>query len=515
MRAFQIFPRLAVLVIACSLQAGEWPHYLGPNGDLSSPETIRTNWSAQPPRQVWRRPVGPGWSSMTISSGRLFTQERRQDREFCVALAADTGQSLWATDIDAADYTNLSGYDDRIDGPRSTPTVENGRVYVFSSQLKLYALNATNGTVLWRRDFRAEFDSDLIAWENAASPLIVGDLIFVNGNASGRRLMALRKADGVTVWSGQNDGMTHASPVLGRIDGVPQVVFLTAAGLVSVVPETGAVLWRLPFTPSATSTAASPSFGSNYVHASAAYASGTWLARVTRNGAGFTATQAARQQGNAYQLHWATPVYHEGFFYCVPAPSSGQGRLTCFDIAGGTNRWSRAAVGAGNIGYGTVMKAANTLAVLTEEGEIVLVQPNPAAYTETARFKALNLYSWNHMALANGRLYARNSSLNSEIVALDVADALSPLPAMKLAAERIPDTTNLRITARALDGFSLDSSHAQRIELTSSFALSLPPAQWTAIPVSFAVNAGALVAELPLGSEAARFLRLRERNAGN
>src|SRR5437764_8666958 len=126
---------LATLVI---VQAADWPQYAGPNGDGTSPETIRTNWTEQAPREVWRKPMGSGFSSVAVVGGRIFTLERRtsnsSDREFCVALDAETGTEIWATDVDRADYTNLSGYDDRMDGPRSTPTVDGEFVYVFTSQ---------------------------------------------------------------------------------------------------------------------------------------------------------------------------------------------------------------------------------------------------------------------------------------------------------------------------------------------------------------------------------------------
>ncbi|MCI0538977.1 MAG: PQQ-like beta-propeller repeat protein [Verrucomicrobiales bacterium] len=514
-------PKASILAaLCCGLTpalAVDWPQYRGPNGDGTSPEVIRTNWAEQAPREVWRKRIGQGWSSMAVSGGRVFTQVRRSangaDREFCVALDANTGNELWGTDVDAANYTNLSGYDDRIDGPRSTPTVEGDRVYVFTSQLKLYCLRFDNGNIVWSRDFPAELGSNLIAWENAASPLIVGELVFVNSNAGGQRLMAVRKSDGVTAWGGQNDGMTHASPVFARIGDVPQVLFLTRSGLVSVIPETGAVLWRVAFSPSATSTAASPVVAGDYVHASAAYGSGTWIARVEKNGSTFTASDVRRQQGNAYQLHWATPVHHEGFLYCVPSPSSGQARLACLDVAGGANRWTQTAVGSGNIGYGSVIKAANALVVLTEAGELVLVQADPSTYTELAKMQVLNFFSWNHVALSNGRIYARNSAVSPEIVALEVGAAVAPLPAIGLAAERTADGGAVKLIVRAVDGTNLDSSHVARLEVQSTPAIA-PPGQWSALNQTFSVTAGMLITEIQIGADS-RFLRIGEKIGTN
>lgn len=500
--------------------AADWPQYNGPLGDNSSPESIRTNWAAEPPRVLWRKPIGPAWSSIAVSNGRLFTQARRQvggnPREFCVALDATSGTELWARDLDIASYSDISQTDARADGPRSTPTVEGDFVYVSTSQLKLFCLKVADGTTVWSRDFQAELDSDNIPWENAASPLLVGDLIYVNSNGGSRRLTALNKVNGQTVWSNLNDGLTHATPVYATIHGVPQIIFLTRSssvsnsGLVSVSPDTGALLWRLQFSPSPTSTAASPSVAGEYVYASAAYAYGTWVARVAKNGDTFSATEVNHQRGTSYQAHWSTPVVHEGFFYTVPSPNSGQGRLACLEAATGLNRWAQTVVGSAGISYGSVIKAANTLIVLTEAGELVLVEMNPTAYTETAKFKALDLYCWNRPVLSNGRIYARNSAANSEILALDVSVPSGGLPPLSIAAARV-DGATVELMVQSTTGAALGADDANRIELIYSSDVQTAAASWIRLDEPLTVSGQGLRARVPVLSEGARFIRVREK----
>jgi outer membrane protein assembly factor BamB len=513
----QAFPTFFILLCTVTLGLGaDWVQYLGSAGDNSSPEQIRTNWTEQLPKVVWRKAVGQGFSSVAVSGGKAVTLERRaangDDREFCVARNANTGDELWATNLDAARYTNLSGYDDQMDGPRSTPTIEGDRVYVFTAWLKLSCLNAATGSVIWQRDFPAELGSSNIAWENAASPLLVGDLIYVNSNASKQRLMAIRKSDGTTAWGGQDDAMTHASPVYARIADTPQVIFLTRQGLVSVTPDTGNVLWRLGFTPSSTSTAASPAVVGDYVYASAAYGSGTWMARITQSPSRWAASTEWRQQGTAYQAHWSTPVSHDGFLYCVPAPSSGQGRLTCLDVATGVNRWTRTQVGSNTIGFGSVIKAGDVLIVLTEAGELVLVQPNPAAYTELGRFKALDRYCWNHVTLANGLLYARSTSASPELVALDVAPAAPAVTTLSLTAERT-GSGSIKVIVSAADGSGVDPVAAVTWRLLSSPDLARPIGQWLAVPQPFTVTDGVLSTEIPVSNDPALYLRIGSKSS--
>ncbi len=491
------------------LQALDWPQYRGPQHDGSSPETLRTDWAQKPPRVVWRQAIEAAWSSVAVSGGRVFTQVNRRiggsSREVCVALDAETGVELWATNLERAAYPDAGT--GNTDGPRSTPSVDGDRVYVFTAYLKLYCLRADTGAVVWSRDFVQEFPgTNVIDWQNSASPLVVGDLVYLNSNVNGRTLTAVRKTDGVTVWSGQSDAMTHATPVYATLSDIPQVVFLTSSGLVGVTPETGGVLWRYSFSPSRTSTAATPVVADNYVYGSCAYSLGAWTARIAKSGNGFQVQQTDYKRSSSYQNHWATPVHHEGFLYSVVERSFRS--LACFDLAGRTNRWITDRVGSGNPGYASLIKVGGKLLVLTEDGELVLLEPNPSAYTELARFQALKGTCWNHPAFSNGRIYARS---NTEVVVLDVAAAAPPLPDLRLAATVPREAGKLRLSVTTANESPLTAADAGRVELQ----ITPPPDEsgelaWESVTLPFTVRDGALEAEMatPPG---ARYLRVSVR----
>jgi len=503
--------KLTLLVaLAIPASAADWPQYRGPNHDGSSAEELRSDWSRIAPKVIWKRAIQPAWSSVTVAGGRAFTMVNRriagQQREVCVALNAATGAELWAANLDTASYPDAGT--GSTDGPRATPTVDGDRVYVLTSYLKLHCLRADTGAVVWQRDFVAEFPgTEVINWQSAASPLVVGDLVYLNANVANQRLTAVRKSDGVTVWSGQNDTMTHATPVYSTIGGTPQVVFLTARGTVGVTPGTGAVLWRHSFTPSATSTAATPVVANDIVYASCAYSLGAWTARVTRNGNSFSVGQTDFKRSSSYQNHWATPVHHDGFLYSVVERSTRS--LACFSLAGRTNTWITNVVGSGNPGYASLIKVGGKLLVQTEAGELVLLEPNPTAYTEIARYQALGGTSWNHPAFSNGRIYARS---NVEMVALDVAAAVAPLPALRLTVELLPDLGRLRLRVTAVNGTALSANAAGRVQLQ----LAAPPAvaapAWQNATVTFNAAAGALETEVPTPADST-FLRVVERTS--
>jgi len=503
---------LAAAALTLPAIAADWPQYRGPTHDGSTPDPIRTDWNSSPPRVLWRRSIAPGWSSIVVSGNRAFTQVRRTGggsrREFCVAHDTTTGNELWAREVDTGTYSDLAGYDNNIDGPRSTPSVDGNFVYVLTSYLKLVCLRADTGAVVWRRDFIAEFPgTNVIEWQNAASPLLVGDLIYLNANVAGNRLTAVRKSDGVTAWRGQNDTMTHATPVFTTMGGVPQVVFLTMSGLLGVDPAAGGVLWRHNFTPSITSTAATPIAAGDVVYASAAYGRGAWTARVRRSGSAFTVTDTNFRQSTSNQNHWASPILHDGFVYSIVERSSRS--LGCYDPVNRTNAWTTSTVGSGNPGFASLIKAGGVLVVLTEGGELVLVDPSPTAYRELGRFQALSEHCWNHPVISNGRLYARSSS---EIIALDVAPPSIPFPPYTLAISHNPATARLSVAVRNEGDGLLPPDAGSRLTLQSANDFLGNATPWADESVVWTGSAGEWTTSLP-APESSRVYRAIEKGA--
>jgi len=495
-----------------ALLADDWPQYRGANHDGISTETIRTNWSQEAPREVWRVPLDPALSSFVVSGGRVFTLVRRpsngQDREFCIALDADTGAELWASSaLGIADYPNGGVGTD--DGPRSTPSVDGDRVYVLTSYLRLYCLGATNGAVIWSKDIVAEYGSTVIAWQSAASPLLEGDLVLVIGNATGKSLLAFHKTDGREAWKGQNDVMTQASPVAATVAGVRQVIFFAQSGLVSVAPDNGAVLWRYAF-PFSTSTAASPVVGDDTVYCSAAYGVGAGAVRITGSGSPLTAGELWRWPG-AKMNHWATPVHYNGHLYGM----YGQSLLTlkCLELASGTEKWS-----ATGFGYGSVLMVSGKLLALSESGEVVLIEPTPAAFTEIARYRALDgsrssiadlpVKCWNAPAISNGRLYVRSTT---EGVCLDVAD-VAPAQPLKLNPQLAAGEGGFQVVIADGGGSPFDANRAAKIDIFAATNLSIGLNGWIQLTNPAVLTNGQLrLTDTQSAVIPQRFFRVQER----
>jgi outer membrane protein assembly factor BamB len=491
---------LAAFLISVTSNAEEWLQYRGPNHDGIVTENIRLNWSQEPPRQIWKVPLEDALSSFTIGGGRAFTQARRPgnglDQEYCIALDAGTGQELWATRLDVADYDSGAG---EGDGPRSTPSVDGDRVYILTSHLKMACLEAATGQVVWNKDLVSEFGGRVITWQNAASPLIVGDLIFLNGNAPNQRLMALRKQDGTVAWKRHNDAMTQSTPVAATIADVPQVIFFAQSGLVSVAPETGEVLWRYPF-PYSTSTASSPVVANDVVYCSAAYGMGAGAVRVTKNGDGLAATEIWRTPGDNMN-HWATPVHHEGFLYGNYGHSLVN--LRCIDLATGVDKWRQNGVGRGG-----VLFVSGHILALAEDGDLILVKPDPSSYSEVARFKAVRGKCWNVPAISGGRIYVRSTS---EAVCLDVSIATKPLPRLKFypTFARTGDSFSLLLGNE--DDSPLELSRLAKIDIFATSDLATGFSGWVRLSNAGVLTNGQLRLDAQSSTELQRFFRALER----
>lgn len=423
--------RLLLLVVALAwaavispTSAGEWPQYHGPSGDGATSEKILKTWPASGPRQVWKTPLNSGFSSFVVAEGRAFTLIARAieavKQEVCVALDTETGRELWAAPLGFAKYDGGgdSGAEGNSggDGPRSTPAVAGQRVYVISAALVLHCLDAKTGHPIWKKELVKEFGARNITWQNAASPLLEGNLVFLCAGGPEQSLLCFNQTSGDLVWKGQSDKMTHATPIAATILGQRQVIFFTQSGLVSVVPENGRVLWRYAF-PYSVSTAASPVAGGDIVFCSAGYNVGAGAVRISREGDGFKATELWRKPKELMN-HWSTSVYRDGHLYGLFGfKQYGKVPLKCVDLATGEEKWSK-----DGFGQGGVVMVDGSLLALQENGELVMAAATPKAYQELARTKALQGKCWNSAAVAKGRIYARSTK---EGVCLDVARQLS------------------------------------------------------------------------------------------
>ncbi len=390
----------------------DWPSYRGPNGDGVTKAKLGKMWDNAGPRQVWKVEATNGFSSMAVSGGVAVTLVTRDHEgsgtEHCVALDAATGKELWAVPLKLAKYQgggdSGTGENKGGDGPRSTPTLSDGKVYVYGSNLDLYCFDAKTGKEVWSKDVAGDYKGKNISWSNATSPIVEGDLVIVGGGGKGAAFLAFDKDRGTLKWKEGDDTITHATPTAATLLGERQVIFFMKSGLTAVSPKNGKILWQQPYKFNV-STAASPVVFENIVYCSAGYGVGSAAYEVKKSGSNYETSELWRVEGDGLNNHWSTPVVHGGYLYGMFSfKKYGDGPVKCVDIRTGKELWSKEGFGPGN-----VILSNDKLLALSDKGELVIIEAKPDAYTELARADVLDGKCWSTPTMAGGFIFARST----------------------------------------------------------------------------------------------------------
>lgn len=406
------------LLASSSLQAqspagaNEWPNFRGPNldGTTTPPKSVR-DWKSARLSKVWKKDTPSGFSSFAVAGGKVYTIVTREfdgnNSEGLVCMDVKNGKELWAKPLTIVKYDGGgdSGTPDNKggDGPRSTPVVNDGHVYVIDANLGVFCFKADDGSEVWKRDVMKDNAGVQIKWQNAASPVIDGDILLMCGGGPGQALLGLNKKTGDVVWKGEDDKMTHATPILADILGVHQAIFFTQKGLVAVNSQKGDVLWRADF-PFKVSTAASPVVFEDIVYCSAGYGVGAGAFKISKSGSGLKAEAIWRRENECFN-HWSTPVVKDGYLYGMFSfKEYGKGPLACVDIRTGKDMWKEEGFGPGQ-----VILAGDTVIAISDKGEIVAVSANPEKYVELKRDDVLDGKVWSYPVLAYDHLFARST----------------------------------------------------------------------------------------------------------
>jgi outer membrane protein assembly factor BamB len=369
-----------------------WPGFRGPLRDSTVRGLgINTDWSASPPVVLWRRPIGPGWSSFAVHGDLLYTQEQRGDDEVVSCYRLTTGRPVW-THRDATRFWESNAGA----GPRGTAALSNGRVYTLGATGIVNALDAGSGAVVWSRNAASDTDTKVPGWGFAGSPLVVGDLVIV---AAAGKLAAYDLATGEPRWFGQSEAGSYSSPHLLTIDGVAQVLLLSGAGAASVAPADGKLLWEHEWQGTTILQPALTADGDILIATSDASGGiGTRRIRVTHGPGGWTAEE--RWTSSGLKPYFNDFVVHKGHAFGF------DGRiLACIGLEDGKRKWKGGRYGSGQL---VLLADQDLLLVLSEEGEIALVRAAPDQFTEVARFRAIEGKTWNHPVLVRDVLLARN-----------------------------------------------------------------------------------------------------------
>jgi outer membrane protein assembly factor BamB len=370
----------------------EWPGFRGPDRDsVVRGVRINTDWAASPPVEMWRRPIGPGWSSFAVRGDLLYTQEQRGDDEIVTCYRVSTGKPVWMHRDKTRFWESNAGA-----GPRGTPTLSHGRVYAFGATGILNALDAGSGAVAWSRNVASDTNRAVPDWGFASSPLVIDDVVIV---AASGTLAAYDVATGKTRWIGPRHGGSYSSPHRATIDGVEQVLLLSPPGVISVSAINGALLWEHKWEGGAIVQPALTADGDVLINAMSSMGGvATRRLAVKQGSAGWSVEERWTSRG--LKPYFNDFVVHKGHAYGFDGSI-----LACIDLADGNRKWKGGRYGQGQL---VLLPDQDVLLVGSEEGELALVKATPDQFTQIARFPAIEGKTWNHPVLVGNILLIRN-----------------------------------------------------------------------------------------------------------
>ncbi|MBY0587680.1 PQQ-binding-like beta-propeller repeat protein [bacterium] len=408
----------AKLAVALDPTPYDYPQYLGPkrNACFRGVE-LNLDWKNFPPEKKWRHAVGKGWSAFAIVGDFAFTQEQRGDDESVVCYSLRTGETVWVHSDRDAFRSTFGG-----DGPRATPTIHEGIVYTVGATGIVNCLAGDTGQVIWSTRIREQNEENL-PHGICGSPLLVGNHLYVCPVKSAKTsLMAIDARTGKEIFSAWGGRSAYSSPVMVELDHVPQILCFNADAIVAHDPKTGNVLWKYPWGNDQGVNASQPIVyrdDRENVMVSTSYGKGASLFAVTHDPSGEWSTAQ----------RWKTPKFKNQFSTSVliddMAVGLDDGILAAIDLSSGKLIWK-----GGRYGHGQIIQVGQAIIVLSEQGDLILIDPKGETKELGVVPEAINGKTWNHLAISPPYLLVRNAEEAAcyKLAIADDSNSSSPRP---------------------------------------------------------------------------------------
>lgn len=387
-----------IMAVPCA--AGDWPQWRGPDRDAKSEESgLLKEWPAEGPPLAWKaRGVGGGFSSIAVAKGTIYTLGDLEDGSYVIALKESDGSPMWKARIgEAGGHRNYPG-------PRSTPTVDGGRLFALNQHSDLACLDAASGKRIWSVNLMEDFGGKMMSgWRYSESPLVDGDRVVCTPGGRDGTLLALDRESGRKLWQTSDwaDPAGYSSVIIATIDGTRQYIQLTGKSLAGIEPATGRILWRADRA-GKTAVISTPVVDGNAVFVTSAYGIGCNAFRVGKKGGAWKAEEmyANKEVSN----HHGGVILLDGHVY-----GSSAATFRCLEVASGKLAWMGRSAGKGSTVY-----ADGRFYLRGESGPVALIEATPEELREKGRFEQperSDKRAWPHPVVANGKLYLRDQDL--------------------------------------------------------------------------------------------------------
>jgi len=416
----------------------DWPQWQGPDRNSISQEPgLLEEWPEGGPPLAWRvEGLGGGDSAPAIAQGRILGMSIQDEDEVVWALSEPDGKSLWVTRLGPAHAQRVP---QSKEGPSCTPTVDGDRLYVLGMAGDLACLQVSDGKILWQHNLVRDFAGKIPTWSYRESPLVDGDRVICTPGGDEAMMVALNKLTGETIWKcqvpggagaagdagerggskrgrggfGGGSGASYASAIAIDFEGQRLYVQLTSKALIGVAADDGKFLWRYDAPANRRDiNCSTPLHHDGLVFAASAYGAGGGLVKLNRDTNG-NVTAEEVYSTKSMQNHHGGMVVLDGCLYGANGGNEG-GFLVCLDFQTGKVLWDERESGKRRAPKGSVAVADGRIYYRTEDGTLLLIEPNPTEYVERGRFDQPDRRrppAWAHPVVANGKLYVRDQDL--------------------------------------------------------------------------------------------------------
>jgi len=372
----------------------DWHQWRGPDGNgISTEKGWLSVWSEGEPKQLWKISVGNGYSSVTVSDGRIYTMGNAAGTDTVYCLDANTGDEIWKYS-----YACKTG---DYKGTRATPTIDGKYVYTLSREGHLFCFNATSGRIKWSKNLKRELNVKSPKWGFACSPLILNNLLIVDVGIT----VAFNKTTGRLAWKSKDYGAAYSSPFAFNLGNHSALAVFPAFGLVILNAKNGQELRRYPWETKYGVNAVTPIVSDGKAFISSGYGTGCALLNISGN------KPTVIWQNKDMSNHFNNCVLWEGHLYGFDEKT-----LKCLDFQTGEVKWSQR-----GLGKGSLMLADGKLIVLGDRGQLVVAKASPVGFNEISRAKVLEKTCWTVPVLSGGKIYCRNDK--GDLVCLDVSSS--------------------------------------------------------------------------------------------
>jgi len=394
---------LALAVLVCpGIHAADWPQFMGPNRDnICNEKNLNFDWPETGPPLLWSLNCGEGYSPPSIADGKLIHFDRIGDEELIGCFDPASGQLQWVYKYPTT-YRDRYGYNG---GPRSSPTIKDGRIYTFGAQSVLSCINLEDGSPIWQRKIGEEMDLPDNFFGNGLPAILHDDVLLLNvGGTDEGWILGIDKTNGETKWKHKTLGASYSSANLGTILGKTYAAFLVREGLRIIDPLTGeqsgkTYAFRSRINDSV--NGATPLIIDNQIFLTAAYRTGA--AMVEFDGTGL---KEIWRDATAMLCHWNTPIYHQGAIYGSSGRHSANCTMRCIDAKTGRVLWDNQ--NPRELSRATLLMVDGHFIALGEYGQLAALEVNPFKYVVKSKVQTpLEYPAWAPPVVSDGRLFLR------------------------------------------------------------------------------------------------------------